>query len=105
MRIDGYIPVTGKMFSGGEYPIVLQPLHILNAEYSNPAGIFTERAVVDHGIFRVVIYIHYRSIVDLYSHAFALVGDGFSVSINQLWILHGTEHHLAREGKYAVHTH
>ena len=57
MRVRIRITVTGKMLGAGKHAVVLHTLHILVAFDGDIVNIFSERAVINHGIERIVVHI------------------------------------------------
>src|SRR5882757_2385377 len=105
MRVDSDIAMTGKMFRTGHDTFVLHPFHILNTEFRYLDLILPERTIVDHRVIRIVIDVHYRSIVYLDANPPALRTYKMPILIDKRGISRRTQHHLTRQPPDTVHTH
>ena len=66
MRIHIHITMSRKMFGTAMMPASCIPF--IYAHQTDTLFVFTKRTVADHRIFRIVIDIHHRRIIHLYTH-------------------------------------
>src|SRR5262249_19429590 len=75
---------------------IMEAKHILQAVLRNFILVFTKRAIINHGIIRIIINIYHRRKIYLDSHSLTLRSYQMRILINNSWILDSTEFHLPR---------
>src|SRR5438445_301051 len=95
--VDLGVAVTGKMFQGGEHPMIAQPAHVLRHETRDRTRIFAEGPGIDDGVRRVVVDVGVGREIDVDADRPPLGGGGRADRVGVARIRRGADRHDHRE--------
>ncbi len=106
MGISSCITMAGKVFGRSNNTPFLQAAHVGQRLRSYRLAILAEGAEINDRIVRVIIHVNNWSVIDMYTHAFALLGDLKTHFLDEgIVALNRPERHLVGITDRGVQTH
>ena len=97
MRIGSCITMAWKVFGRGNNTPFLQAAHIGQRLRGYRLAVLAERAEINDRIVRVIIHVDNRCVIDMHTHALALLGDLKTHFLDERVVaLNRAERHLIR---------
>ena len=105
MRIHINIAMSWKMFGWTHDAFIPHAQHVLNAHGCYLVLVLSKRTVVDDGVVGIVVHVYHRGKIDLDAQLFALFCHPAAITVNQVGVAQGAEHHHPGQSSNTVQPH